>query len=153
MSDELRVGRQWVAKACNDLLDADNNLAAEMVPTDTVCFHCQQAAEKLLKAVLAALGTPPPRTHVLTILGEQIAAVHPSVEDVGDALVILTPYAVAARYPDDPSSMPTLEDACEARLCAAHVMDWVSKEHPELIDVLAPVVLKILAGNDSQRQI
>ena len=39
MSDDLRVGRQWVAKACNDLLDADNNLASEMVTTDTVCLH------------------------------------------------------------------------------------------------------------------
>ncbi len=29
----------WLAKADNDLLNIDNNLAAEHVPWDTVCFH------------------------------------------------------------------------------------------------------------------
>lgn len=149
MSDELRVGRQWAAKACNDLLDADNNLASTMVPTDTVCFHCQQSAEKMLKAFLSALGIPPPRTHILTILGDQIAVTHPSIARVGDDLVILTPYAVAARYPDDPSSTPTLDDAHEARLCAANVMNWIRNERPELLDAGDPVVLRILAINAS----
>jgi len=37
-------------------LNANDNLRAERVPFDTVCFHCQQAAEKLLKAFLAAQG-------------------------------------------------------------------------------------------------
>lgn len=53
MCAEAEVARQWIAKARNDLLNADNNLASKHVPTDTVCFHCQQAAEKLLKAVRA----------------------------------------------------------------------------------------------------
>lgn len=52
MSEEIRIARQWLAKAKNDLLNADNNLKADEVPYDTVCFHCQQAAEKLLKAYL-----------------------------------------------------------------------------------------------------
>ena len=47
MPGETEIGRQWVAKARNDLLNADNNLRSEHVPYDTVCFHCQQAAEKL----------------------------------------------------------------------------------------------------------
>jgi hypothetical protein len=41
MSEELRLARQWVAKATSDLLSADNNLKAEEVPFDVVCFHCQ----------------------------------------------------------------------------------------------------------------
>ena len=49
MSAETEIALQWVAKARNDLLNADNNLAASNVPADTVCFHCQQAAEKLLR--------------------------------------------------------------------------------------------------------
>ena len=47
MNADLQLAEQWVAKAKNDLLNADNNLAAEEIPFDTVCFHCQQAAEKL----------------------------------------------------------------------------------------------------------
>ena len=60
MSEEIELARQWVAKAANDLLSADNNLKAEKSPADVVCFHCQQAAEKLLKAFLVAGGHPAP---------------------------------------------------------------------------------------------
>jgi len=132
MSAELEIARQWVAKAGNDLLNADNNLAAARVPCDTVCFHCQQAAEKLLKAVLAARGVPPPRTHMLSLLLDGIAASIPSVETLRDDLAILTPYAVAARYPDDDGAMPTMEDAREARQCAQHVLDWLRRELPDV---------------------
>ncbi len=48
MSENLELAGQWLAKAANDLLNADNNLRSEMIPFDTVCFHCQQAAEKCL---------------------------------------------------------------------------------------------------------
>jgi HEPN domain-containing protein len=52
MSANLDLARQWIAKAHNDLLTVENNLNAEQIPFDTVCFHCQQAAEKFLKAKL-----------------------------------------------------------------------------------------------------
>ena len=68
------------------------------VPFDTVCFHCQQAAEKLLKAGLVAKGFPPPRTHVLLVLSDSIAPFLPSVESLRDDLVILTPYAGASGF-------------------------------------------------------
>lgn len=128
MSAELEIARQWTARAANDLLNADNNLCAARVPCDTVCFHCQQAAEKLLKAVLAANGRPPPRTHVLLVLLEEVAAFLPSVEGLRDDLAILTPYAVAARYPDDDAEMPDLNDAREARQCAQRVLSWLQSE-------------------------
>jgi HEPN domain-containing protein len=46
----------WIAKAENDLLNVENNLLASRVPWDTVCFHAQQVAEKLLKAFLVFRG-------------------------------------------------------------------------------------------------
>ena len=39
MSAETELARQWLAKAQNDLLNADNNLNAEQVPLDTVCRY------------------------------------------------------------------------------------------------------------------
>lgn len=132
MSAELDIARQWVAKARSDLLDADNNLAAQHIPADTICFHCQQAAEKLLKAVLAANGIPPPRTHILLVLSDAIAPILPSVSTLRESLVILTPYAVSARYPDDNADLPSLEDAREARQGAAGVASWLKKELPAL---------------------
>jgi HEPN domain-containing protein len=44
--NQRQLIQAWVSKAENDLLNVRNNLQAEQVPWDTVCFHCQQAAEK-----------------------------------------------------------------------------------------------------------
>lgn len=63
--------RLWMRKAENDLLAADNNLASRHIPCDVVCFHCQQAAEKLLKGLLLSLGAQPLRTHDLLALLEE----------------------------------------------------------------------------------
>ena len=38
----------WLAKAENDLLNIENTLSADRIPWDTICFHAQQAAEKLV---------------------------------------------------------------------------------------------------------
>lgn len=59
--------RQWISRAENDLLNVRNNLAAQEVPWDTICFHSQQAAEKYLKAVLVFHTQPVPRTHDLDL--------------------------------------------------------------------------------------
>lgn len=58
----------WIAKADNDFLNIENNLKAGRVPWDTVCFHAQQGAEKLLKAFLVFHGRPLLRTHDLIAL-------------------------------------------------------------------------------------
>ena len=65
MSEQLEIARQWLAKAGSDLLNADNNLNSDEVPYDTVCFHCQQAGEKLLKAYLIGIGQEFPYSHDL----------------------------------------------------------------------------------------
>ncbi len=132
MSADRDIARLWVVKAENDLLDADNNLRSDRVPYDTVCFHCQQAAEKMLKAFLAFHGVPPPRTHDLLMLLEDILARVPLAERLREGLSILTPYAVSARYPDDEGDMPTLADAQEARQYAQHVLDWLAEQAPNI---------------------
>ncbi|RME50194.1 MAG: HEPN domain-containing protein [Caldilineae bacterium] len=131
MTAELELARQWLAKAQNDLLNADNNLAAEQIPYDTVCFHCQQAAEKLLKAALIASGQQPPRTHDLMVLLETIRPGYPEVEHLRNPLAILMPYAIEIRYPDD-WFMPSSDDAREARDMAAQVLDWLRQTFPRL---------------------
>src|SRR5438270_565288 len=57
--------REWVKKA-----DADHRAAARLAGGsepfhDQVYFHCQQSAEKYLKALLAELGLPIPKIHNL----------------------------------------------------------------------------------------
>ncbi len=131
MSAEFELARRWVAKAKNDLLNADNNLQAEEIPFDTVCFHCQQAAEKLLKAVLIANTINPPRTHDLMLLLENILPIAPSVALLRSPLAILMPYAVEIRYPDD-WFIPSLDDTREAREMAAQVLEWAQRTFPNL---------------------
>jgi len=128
---EIEIARQWIAKANNDLLNADNNLNAQDVPYDTVCFHCQQAAEKLLKAYLVANQKTYPVTHDLALLLEQILPLNPKAEKLRDVLSILTPYAVEIRYPDD-YYMPTREDAVEARNAIAEVYEWLKSTFPSI---------------------
>ncbi len=91
----------WVAKAEADLLNIDNNLAAQDVPWDTVCFHAQQAAEKFLKAFLVARGEKPPRTHDLVALLGRCADHDGELQALADDCQRPTAYAVGARCPLD----------------------------------------------------
>ena len=51
----VEVLRQWVRKAEHDIEAANRIMAIEDgCPFDTVCFHCQQAAEKYLKCLLTS---------------------------------------------------------------------------------------------------
>jgi HEPN domain-containing protein len=48
----VEILRQWIRKAEHDLEAASRIMAGEEgCPFDTVCFHCQQAAEKYLKCL------------------------------------------------------------------------------------------------------
>lgn len=132
MNAEHELARQWIAKANNDLLNADNNLNAKDVPYDTVCFHCQQAAEKFLKAYLVSQEQPHPFTHDLLLLLERILPFCPDAERLRDDLSLLLPYAVEIRYPDD-TCMPSERDATEARTAAANVQRWLQTVIPDIV--------------------
>ena len=131
MSEEIRIAKQWLAKAANDLLNADNNLRAEDVPFDTVCFHCQQAAEKLLKAYLTAREQSSPITHDLLFILQKVLPLDSNADCLRPALALLTPYAVEVRYPDD-SPVPSRQDAQEARRAADEILKWLQEALPEL---------------------
>lgn len=133
MNGESDHARQWLRKARNDLLNADNNLAANEITLDTVCFHCQQAAEKILKAYLAGNGEPYPFTHDLILILERILPLAPEAEALRDSLTILIPYAVEIRYPDE-GFTPAEEDAEEARQAAEGVLRWLEKTLPEIFE-------------------
>ena len=113
MSD-LDDWRVWRDKAAGDLLNIENNLRAVAIPWDTVCFHAQQAAEKLLKALLVSGGELVPRTHDLSALLGRSSSVGYSVEELREDCERLQPYAVLIRYPGSPFE----PDEAEGRLAA-----------------------------------
>jgi HEPN domain-containing protein len=60
-----RETRKWVHKAEDDW-EAARQLGDRKPPLrDTACFHCQQAAEKYLKALLQESGAAIPKIHDL----------------------------------------------------------------------------------------
>jgi HEPN domain-containing protein len=91
----------WLRKAEHDLLNIENNLAATDIPWDTVCFHAQQAAEKVLKAFLVFHGRDLSKTHDLVALLALCVESHPGLAGLETDCRQLTSYGVAARYPDD----------------------------------------------------
>jgi HEPN domain-containing protein len=91
----------WLRKADHDLLNIENNLAAKDIPWDTVCFHAQQAAEKLLKAFLVHHGHDLAKTHDLVALLTQCVEHETGLRGLEGDCRLLTSYGVAARYPDD----------------------------------------------------
>ncbi len=98
-----RLTREWVQKAEEDWLSASSlteTASSRRKPLhDSVCFHCQQSAEKYLKALLQELGQCVPRTHDLEDLLDQLLTRDPTLVGLRLPASILTPYAVDYRYP------------------------------------------------------
>ena len=112
--------RSWVAKAENDLLCIRNNLAAEQVPWDVVCYHAQQAAEKMLKAFLASRGCAPRKTHdLIALLGECVER-ESELVSLSEACETLNVFSVDVRYPTDIYE-PDEAEARKAHEAAEHL--------------------------------
>jgi HEPN domain-containing protein len=91
-------------------------LAAATPPLVAIsAYHWQQAAEKLLKAMLIAAGVIAPRTHDVDALSVLVVAQYPGLAPSLMGLGPLTGWAVAPRYPDtlelDPIQLTDVVDA------------------------------------------
>ena len=75
---------------------------------EIVGFHCQQAAEKLLKAWLTQRAQPFPRTHNLLTLLELVETAGGKLPPDVQEIDTLTPYGVFLRY-DEPEADAVLE--------------------------------------------
>jgi len=115
-----KVLAEWLHKADDDLGLAEHLLGEPLLYPNAIAFHCHQAAEKYLKAVLVWRETPFPKTHdikaLLNLIGAADVALAASLQDA----VVLTSYGVEIRYPGDrPDATP--EDAREAAALAQNV--------------------------------
>lgn len=78
---------------------------------DARCFHCQQAAEKYLKALLEELGLTISRTHNLEDLLSLLLPHHPRLQSLRRGLIFLTNFAVETRYPGENANKRQAEAA------------------------------------------
>lgn len=105
--------RSWLAKAQHDLIALQRIMAEPGAPWDTVCYHAQQSAEKVLKAFLVFHGQAPSKTHNLDRLLTDCVVFDPTLIRLRKDCVRLTTYGVESRYPDVLSE-PTKRQATAA---------------------------------------
>ena len=91
---------------------------------EIICYHCQQAAEKSIKALYIATEIPGgiPRKHDLSFLLNQLSGKVTIPPDITDAAYELDPYGIIVRYPgDDRVDHALTKRALEQ---AKAILDW-----------------------------
>ena len=108
----MSIVDEWIAKTEEDYSSAVALKRQRSHPLpNSVCFHCQQCAEKYLKAFLAHHSVSPPRVHDLHQLVSECERVDSSMLELDDAAFRLTQFAVEFRYP---GMEATAEDVVQA---------------------------------------
>jgi HEPN domain-containing protein len=90
----------WLVKAWRDLETARRSATAEPPFYDIAVYHCQQTAEKAVKAFLVYHGKPYEKTHDIEVLADLASEIDSSFSQLVDAADALTPYATRFRYPN-----------------------------------------------------
>ena len=128
MSDKnVELAVRWLEKAEHDLITGRQTLLLADGPTDTVCFHAQQAAEKALKALLTLHRVEFPRTHELLRLLDLAIAYLPALEDFREELAHISDYSVDVRYPDDWFE-PSRQEATQSLAVGERLVTIVSEK-------------------------
>jgi len=129
--------QQWLHKAYTDLQSAQR-LAARPDPIlETALFHCQQAAEKAVKAYLAYRDHPLEKTHDVEKLVALAVSYEPRFATWQQAAEMLTPYATTFRYPPEVRE-PEEEEYAQARQAAAGLFAFVCSLLPEEAQPASP---------------
>lgn len=111
-------------KADHDIGMADLAVSQKPEYTDAICFHCQQAAEKYLKALLIFKKIEFKRTHSLTYLLDLISEKIAISDKLYSYVEKLDSFAVEIRYPDDMYE-PTPKEAKGALNAAIKIKSFV----------------------------
>ena len=116
----------FLRKAAEDEALVDEVGKSKRISDNIIGFHCQQAAEKLLKAVLSGLAVAFRRTHDLRELMDILSDEgRPLPEDLAD-LDTLTPYATLLRYEGIPADVSL--DRTRARDMVRRLRNWAEEQ-------------------------
>ena len=117
--------KEWMIKAEHDIGTAKLVVDNDMIYTDQICYHSQQAVEKCFKAILADNELEIPKTHNLGLLVEQVSGLVEIDEIFYDIADVLDSYAIDVRYPMGDFE-PSNEEAKLAFDMAQKVFSFVS---------------------------
>jgi HEPN domain-containing protein len=129
-AERAAEAREWLAKVALDLRGARIDLEAVPPLVEDALFHCQQAIEKTLKALLVWHDTPFRKTHSLEEIGRICTSIDSSLDDIVDEAAPLTEYAWAFRYPGAPPT-PERREAEDAVDIAERVVRAILDRLPE----------------------
>ncbi|WP_164522149.1 HEPN domain-containing protein [Halocella sp. SP3-1] len=124
MDKKLDLVKEWIHKAGNDLGMAKLALDNQVEYTDAICFHCQQAVEKYLKAYLIDQDIVFKRSHSISYLLDLMDDIENVSESLYQKAEILESYAVEIRYPDNWYE-PTKEETAEAYNIAVEFKKYI----------------------------
>lgn len=102
-----------------------------MSTTGTPLNLCQQAAEKLIKAVLLDRGIETGAEHHLDVLVGRLPDDHPWKARLR-SLDKYTAYATAYRYPGSGGRVPAAPDAKQVATDAASIAQWIAEAKGEI---------------------
>ncbi len=123
----MSATKEWYDLAVTDLGVAKHlNSTYYPKPLEIICYHCQQAAEKSIKALIMYYGAQGgmPKLHDLSFLLNQIKNRVEIEDKFYEYADTLTPYGVSIRYPNE----LFLEErhADKAIQYADEIVQWVS---------------------------
>ena len=129
--DETRTAdaREWLVETLRDLRRVEILLAATPADVEGALFHCQQAAEKALKAFLTWHDVRFRRIHDLEEIGKQCVQVDQTLGPLMARAETLSEYATRFRYPGARYE-PSLEGARDVVALARAVMEAIVTRLP-----------------------
>jgi HEPN domain-containing protein len=92
--------KEWIDKADHDLGSAKLIFLHHPDYFDSIAFHCQQAVEKYIKAMLVFYGIEFQRSHNLVYLLDLLTKKIEIAEDRYDKAILLNGFSVQIRYPE-----------------------------------------------------
>jgi HEPN domain-containing protein len=120
----------WLQKAREDLQITRQLLKGSKALSGGAIFHCQQAAEKALKAFLVWHDVPFRKTHDLQEVGNACVKKDTTLNEVISHAIPLTDYAWKFRYPGEPDR-PSRREVEEALTIAAAVYRTIRSRLPK----------------------
>lgn len=122
--------KQWLQKANEDLFVVDKLTEFEIIATSSICFHCQQAVEKFLKAYLIANGIEIKKTHNIEFLLSECADFDTDFADIDPKE--LSDFGVDVRYPGD-MYIPSKEETIEYKNLSLEISDLVKMKIDKIL--------------------
>ena len=131
MVSKEEILQQWLDKGNEELKSAEYlSTMRHPTPDETICYLCQQSAEKYLKAYIFSNDIEPEKTHDLRELLKICEESTPSFSILLSKLQILNDYAVLPRYPNELGI--TNEDMKNAIVLAKSIQEFVLKIFSDL---------------------